>query len=250
MNNDHDDGRPYVSGSSSESDDADRYEDDYSNSEVEGDEDAEVLSDAVVVDDVAFIAEMIVSSESVETSELTGTKVGFIAPLADSVDQGNHDEDEDDGDEDEELEEVMKLGAELRKMDGDDDDDTPGEALAPRTKNEVQEDLVEEDDEILINPSDDINEIGTVSSVILGENTIVVKAISTSSPLVEGSVLSLHDKTPLGRIFEIFGPVSSPFYVVKRRLSFGKQAASVDLNSLLGQSVYAVLKSVSYITPT
>lgn len=33
--------------------------------------------------------------------------------------------------------------------------------------------------------------------------------------LAPGSVLCLADRTPLGRIDDVFGPVSSPFYVLR-----------------------------------
>lgn len=160
-------------------------------------------------------------------------------------DDDDSDDDDGDDDDDEELHEVMKLGAELRKMDGDEDEEAPagGSDIVPRTKNELVEEHLKDEETIEIAPGDEVIEIGIVCSVIASEGTIVVKAMSTSSPLVEGSILCLQDKFPLGRIYEVFGPVTAPFYVVKRRQEQYTQP-------LMTQRVFAVLKSISYITPT
>ena len=47
------------------------------------------------------------------------------------------------------------------------------------------------------------------------ENTLVVQASYTESPLNEGSLLFFKEKVVLGKICEIFGPITTPFYVVR-----------------------------------
>ncbi|BHF69737.1 H/ACA ribonucleoprotein complex non-core subunit naf1 [Sparganum proliferum] len=54
--------------------------------------------------------------------------------------------------------------------------------------------------------------LGKVSSILSG--CVVIEALPNLQALNEGSALYLSDKRPLGEIYETFGPVKSPFYVV------------------------------------
>lgn len=87
----------------------------------------------------------------------------------------------------------------------------------PRTKNEVKnvvEELVVVKD-ITVSENDTLIHIGHVLYSIEAEYSIIVQGIQNKSPLEEGSVLCLTDRVLLGRVYEIFGPISSPYYVVK-----------------------------------
>ncbi|KAI3431398.1 hypothetical protein D9Q98_004451 [Chlorella vulgaris] len=62
-------------------------------------------------------------------------------------------------------------------------------------------------------PDEPVQVAGMVQSML--EGMIVVKAHTGSRALSEGCVLVLEDRTPIGCIEEIFGPVVSPFYALR-----------------------------------
>lgn len=65
-----------------------------------------------------------------------------------------------------------------------------------------------------------LEKLGSVLSNV--EDSVVVQAQPGPPPLDEGTILAFEDRTPLGVICEIFGPVYEPLYVV--RLSKGEEA--------------------------
>ncbi len=71
------------------------------------------------------------------------------------------------------------------------------------------------------------------------ESTIVIEAMSTGEKFVLDidSILVLQDKTILGRLFEVFGPVTKPFYSVL----FNTEADIAQIpNATVGQHVFYV----------
>ncbi|CAK8693077.1 unnamed protein product [Clavelina lepadiformis] len=74
--------------------------------------------------------------------------------------------------------------------------------------------------------------IGEVNSII-DDNVVVIKAIPNKPALNLDSVLFLENRSVLGRIYETFGPVSAPYYVVC--FEEGKIHAGVAVN----QKVYS-----------
>jgi H/ACA ribonucleoprotein complex non-core subunit NAF1 len=103
-----------------------------------------------------------------------------------------------------------------RRMIPNSDEEDGGAAASTilRTKNEI----VSEDVEPLsveLCEGEELSLVGEVISVVVNENTIVIQSITTTTPLDEGSVLCLGDRRVIGQISELFGPLSSPFYVVK-----------------------------------
>ena len=59
------------------------------------------------------------------------------------------------------------------------------------------------------------------------EKTLVVQASYTESPLNEGSLLFFKEKVVIGKVCEIFGPITTPFYVVKWAVS---SSAAINSN--------------------
>ena len=57
----------------------------------------------------------------------------------------------------------------------------------------------------------------------------------------EGTVLCLEDRTPLGRVTELFGPVHAPLYALR----YSGSAASVPATVAAGSHVCAVEKYAS-----
>uniref|UniRef100_A0A0V0J2L9 H/ACA ribonucleoprotein complex non-core subunit NAF1 n=2 Tax=Schistocephalus solidus TaxID=70667 RepID=A0A0V0J2L9_SCHSO len=60
--------------------------------------------------------------------------------------------------------------------------------------------------------SKEMKVLGKVSSILSG--CVIIEALPNLQALNEGSALYLSDRRPLGEIYETFGPVKSPFYVV------------------------------------
>lgn len=57
--------------------------------------------------------------------------------------------------------------------------------------------------------------VGKVMYRIDHESTVVIEAAQTTMPLNEGSIICSENGVILGRISEVFGPISKPFYVVR-----------------------------------
>jgi H/ACA ribonucleoprotein complex non-core subunit NAF1 len=68
-------------------------------------------------------------------------------------------------------------------------------------------------DNINITSDDSITLAGTVLSII--EGTVVVRAAPGSRALNEGSILVLEDRTIIGTVEDIFGPVQAPLYALR-----------------------------------
>ena len=93
-------------------------------------------------------------------------------------------------------------------------DDVPSGPL--KTKNEVDE-VVEpiNPDLLTIEDTSALICIGEVKYRIDHECVVVIQADFTTSPLNEGSILCNIDGKVLGKIQEIFGPITTPYYTVK-----------------------------------
>jgi H/ACA ribonucleoprotein complex non-core subunit NAF1 len=62
--------------------------------------------------------------------------------------------------------------------------------------------------------------------------------------LAEGSVLVLQDRTPLGRIEDVFGPVKQPLYVLR----YGGEGRAPP-GATVGATVFAVDKFAEFVVP-
>ena len=93
-------------------------------------------------------------------------------------------------------------------------DDVPSGPL--KTKNEVDE-VVEpiNPDLLTIEDTSALICIGEVKYRIDHECVVVIQADFTTSPLNEGSILCNIDGKVLGKIQEIFGPITTPYYTVR-----------------------------------
>jgi rRNA processing protein Gar1 len=99
------------------------------------------------------------------------------------------------------------------------DEDEPNSNVnePPRTKNEFQElAVVDPGLESVLNPkTEDFTLIGSVLSHLPGQGIIVVQAHNTTTPLAESSVVCLDNGTVVGRVHEVFGPITTPYYVIR-----------------------------------
>jgi len=133
--------------------------------------------------------------------------------------------------------------------------------LPPRTAHEIEEPVEEVD--VKIPPEAEIILVGEVLYHICGESTVVIQSLPTSTPLDEGSVLCLADRSLIGKVGEVFGPLSQPFYVVRWAKRNARHHTSINeignsshgdngvslVDLAPGTAVYAPSGLCSVITP-
>lgn len=84
-----------------------------------------------------------------------------------------------------------------------------------KTKDELLVDELPAVEEISISLPDhvELKPFGTVSSII--EQLVIIESLRDILPLNEETIVFKEDRNVAGKIFEIFGPVPHPFYVVR-----------------------------------
>ena len=100
---------------------------------------------------------------------------------------------------------------------------------------------------IVIAPTDPMTFAGRIMSVI--EGTVVVKAAEGSRALNEGALLVLEDRSPLGWVEDIFGPVQSPLYALRYTSNSSNDALPSQSVLLKETKVYSVDKYAQYLAP-
>ncbi|KAK1790388.1 hypothetical protein P4O66_014288, partial [Electrophorus voltai] len=102
-------------------------------------------------------------------------------------------------------------------QDGDQEDGhTSGKKLPPvRTQDELLiEDLPPVENLTITLPEEtEVEAVGIISSII--DQLVIVESKKDSPPLNEDSVLFNKDHLAIGRVFEVFGPVCQPYYVLR-----------------------------------
>ncbi|CCH40954.1 H/ACA ribonucleoprotein complex non-core subunit NAF1 [Wickerhamomyces ciferrii] len=124
-----------------------------------------------------------------------------------SSSSSSDDEDEDDDDDDDNDHQDIRAS-------DDDEDGNSGQPII--SKNEVVDEMAPSlPDDFSIATTDPIEEIGTITGVV--DKSLIIKGNISGEFrfLKEDSVLCLEDRTPLGYLFEIFGPLAHPLYRVK-----------------------------------
>ncbi|NXI85318.1 NAF1 protein, partial [Rhipidura dahli] len=100
-----------------------------------------------------------------------------------------------------------------------DEDDHPNEKdnrpYCVRTKDELPIDELPpvEDLSVILPDNVELKLFGTVSSII--EQLVIIESLRGLPPVNEESIIFKEDRQAAGKIFEIFGPVSHPFYVIR-----------------------------------
>jgi rRNA processing protein Gar1 len=195
------------------------------------------VEEAVVHDDLAYIAQF----DDFVTNEVAIDAINFEAVATGlCTDSDTESDAEDDEVNIEKLDEKQDEGA---SSDSDSESDGEFERLLrekskmiqakaiecdeeaetvpsgpPRTKHEVVENLSATDFPKAIDVGKEKMElVGEVMYRIEEENAIVVQANIASVPLNEGSLLCNQNGIVLGPIHEVFGPVVTPYYIVRYR---------------------------------
>ncbi|KAH7384935.1 Gar1/Naf1 RNA binding region-domain-containing protein [Cadophora sp. MPI-SDFR-AT-0126] len=142
------------------------------------------------------------------------------SPIESSSDDSSSDDSSDeseDGDNTYKLLSPEEQARILMEGDGGSDDEGGGKAKGSgtqlRTKNEVPDVVVPKPD-VVITTDMPITEVGNVEHIV--ENIVVIKAKTSGEnrALESGSVLCLEDRSVIGVVAEILGPVQKPLYSV------------------------------------
>ncbi|NXC05994.1 NAF1 protein, partial [Orthonyx spaldingii] len=98
-----------------------------------------------------------------------------------------------------------------------DEDDHPKDnrSYCIRTKDELPIDELPPVEDLSISLPDNVELklFGKVSSII--EQLVIIESLRGLPPVNEESIIFKEDRQAAGKIFEIFGPVSHPFYVIR-----------------------------------
>ncbi|WBW71196.1 snoRNP assembly factor Naf1 [Schizosaccharomyces osmophilus] len=118
------------------------------------------------------------------------------------------------------------------------------EATPPKTIHEMPEEVYERPT-IELGPDSLIEPLGQVLQVLKKE--LVVQSDVQNEELIfdEKTVLCFEDKTIVGFIHETFGPVSSPFYVVR----FTNEEECASINPFVGKKVFYVPTMANRLDP-
>lgn len=114
----------------------------------------------------------------------------------------------------------------------------------PKVQDEVfPEELEEEDEMIQLNSEDTLVPMGFISSVV--EKMIVVEANKDAPALDADTAFFTEDKDYLGKVFDTFGPVKTPFYsirlsghVTKEKLCRGTRVYFVPFNKNITKYIF------------
>nr|KAJ3412353.1 hypothetical protein HK105_002374 [Polyrhizophydium stewartii] len=142
-------------------------------------------------------------------AESPDAEVASNVSFCDTSSDSSSSSDEDDGESG-----AKARPARERPVVADDEDEEIGEADM-RTKNEIAKLPPVEPLSIEVPAGAVVSQIGAVSGVV--DTLVIVKAMigGEIEVLDQDSILLLEDRTPLGRVFDTFGPVSVPFYSVR-----------------------------------
>ncbi len=198
----------------------------------------------IVTDDLEYIAKF--AEIPVYVSDLTSPPEVIANSKMDAdSDDGDEEEDameqnksetsstESESEEESEAEEIIhskKKG--MKSLLTEEEEDVLNADEPPRTKHEIvnDEDIVDTSDpnQTETTPQSPefpqrieniqlLSKVGYVLSSIPSEKTIVIQAYPTITPLNESSIICNEYGVVLGKISEVFGPVSTPFYIVRIR---------------------------------
>ena len=122
-------------------------------------------------------------------------------------------------------------------LDGGSDDENL--RRPPRTRNEAEDHGPVAPVDVEVSASTPVEAAGVVSAVV--GHTVVVAGLEGRGPYADGSVFCLEDRTVLGRVEDVFGPVASPFYSLR--------CAEVPAAATSGRPVLCVLQHSAVLDP-
>ncbi|KAL4341816.1 hypothetical protein GQ457_08G007000 [Hibiscus cannabinus] len=186
--------------SSSSSSSTSSSSDDDGDEEEEEQEEEEEKKEEVTVE-----AKMVDGADEHEEGEIIG--------INEEVALDGTDNDEDEEDDDETDEPLSMLDVEFEEVDEEEED--VGASKGPiRSKNEVEVLPEVPSLDVELQPHHQMLPVGVILSMI--GTKVIVEGREQHNPLNEGSVLWITmNRSPLGFVDEIFGPVKNPYYIVR-----------------------------------
>ncbi|XP_075994591.1 uncharacterized protein naf1 [Genypterus blacodes] len=116
----------------------------------------------------------------------------------------------------------------------DDDDEGFSQPVLIKTKGEVLLEELPAVEEVCVSLPEtaEIWPIGTISSIV--EQLVVVQSLKDTPPLTDDSIFFTSDRLAVGKVFDVFGPVTSPLYIL--RFNSSQQIDSRGLT--VGETLY------------
>ncbi|KAG8453756.1 hypothetical protein GDO86_000398 [Hymenochirus boettgeri] len=146
--------------------------------------------------------------------------------------------------------EMFKSSSEDSGSDSDSDSSSSSSSILSIPKVEEDEPIganegpLKTKDELLLNDLPEVEEVsitlpeevelkpfGIVSSII--EQLVIIESLKDVPPLNEDSVIFKDDRNAVGKIFEIFGPVPHPFYVIRFNTKDQIEARSISIKDTM-----------------
>ncbi|XP_061889530.1 H/ACA ribonucleoprotein complex non-core subunit NAF1-like isoform X1 [Entelurus aequoreus] len=115
-----------------------------------------------------------------------------------------------------------------------DDDEGLNRTAIFKTKDELLLEDLPAVEELTVSLPDAValTPVGTVSSII--QKLVIIQSLKDTTPLTDDSIIFRADRLALGKVFETFGPVSSPLYVLR----FNSPEELSNKGLTLGLTVY------------
>ncbi|EJT41479.1 NAF1-like protein [Saccharomyces kudriavzevii IFO 1802] len=168
------------------------------------------------------------------------------AAKADGASSGSSDCDSDSDSSDSEDDSDGQKAEDEDAIENEDEDEDLSPSGPIISKNEVLEEAVPElPEDYEISEKTIITPVGVLKSAF--ENNIIIHATLSGEKRVlkEGSIFCLEDRTLIGMLAEVFGPLQNPFYRVK--LADSKKALFNELKARLGEKACIVTPDAHWI---
>ncbi|TMW66366.1 hypothetical protein Poli38472_004131 [Pythium oligandrum] len=171
-----------------------------------------------------------------------------------------------DMEEDDESEEDEELGGEMNDVASSDDDSSDEDEKEDRRRLRAEiEAAMEKEEKKASGPLKTVNEVsslpvrepeveltadcpiarcGTILNVSKPGQMVTIKSDMGAKPLDEGSVLCFEDRTVLGCVDEVFGPVLMPMYLVR----FADES-KIPMQTEVNKPVFYATQHTTYIVP-
>lgn len=219
------------------------------------------------LDVVARYAEIEITSVAAQFASTTvdGAKAppAAIAKAVKAEDEENEDSDDSEHDDDEEMKPSVE-SSDDDDSSSDEDESTSDhhgrlraqiEAAMEKEENRAAAELLKTEHEIVevpvrepsvkeLAPDCPIALCGSIMNVSVAGLMITIKSNPGNQPLDEGSVLCLEDRTVIGAVDEVFGPVQMPLYLVRFQT-----ADKIPAQAKNGVSIYYATEHTTYIVP-
>ena len=168
-----------------------------------------------------------------------GDHVMPVLEVAAEEDTSSSDESMDDSDEEESIHDLEEIRDMINKAMNEEDDDYG--ARAPSAVHDLGlPDQPLSMEGVMVTTDEAIEPAGSVLSVFDG--MVVVQGLESQRALDESSVLCLEDRSLIGRIEEVFGPITQPLYALRWS---GTTGAPVSLQS--GARIFSVPRLCGFI---